>query len=573
MQMKWDLTKIYKTKEEWEAEKKLLEKEIEIWSKKLENMFESEITLKETIDLKIKIDTLIEKIYCYPRRFLDLNSEDNEKQSMFEIAKNIYGKILKLTELFYENILKQDQKVEEWVEKNPFYKRYIEIIRTTTLDTQNNEIESRKQIYRSITEQDLHFGTVHNEENEIVPLTRKLFQDLIRCNDEEKRKEALAKYYEAFEKSKNTIALLLNQKYNLEIEEKGKYQTLLEKNINNIGIPKDVILNLIETGNKYIPTLRKVMNLKKEFLKRKELHIYDTSLPVGLISKMEFEIEEAIKLIKKSLNVLGEDYVAKVDKAFTEGWIDAFPMDHKRKMSYSCITFCGVPYASLNYNKSLVSVRTLIHELGHSIHTDYAKGNGFIYFEYSLFLAEIVSKVNEILLNEYMLKQEIEDEEKIYLLNNIISSLGNTLFSQTLLSEFEHTMITEIESGKALNAENLKELYKEKFKEYYGETIIVDVDNSYEWTRIPHLMMNQAYYLYQYPIGLSIALEIARRIMLIPSFKEKYISFLKIGNSKNVIQSLEVLDIDLRNKDYLENSYKYFEDKVELLIKIKKNQK
>jgi len=166
-----------------------------------------------------------------------------------------------------------------------------------------------------------------------------------------------------------------------------------------------------------------------------------------------------------------------------------------------------------------------------------------------------------------------QDEEKIYLLNNIISSLGNTLFSQTLLSEFEHTMITEIESGKALNAENLKELYKEKFKEYYGETIIVDVDNSYEWTRIPHLMMNQAYYLYQYPIGLSIALEIARRIMLIPSFKEKYISFLKIGNSKNVIQSLEVLDIDLRNKDYLENSYKYFEDKVELLIKIKKNQK
>lgn len=570
MNTKWDLTKIYQKKEEWEQEKRVLEKEIDEWEAMIPQMLDAEENLTQALKKKITIDSLIEKIYCYPRRFLDLNSEDEEKKSMFEIAKSLYGKILKLTEIFSSTILKNEKEIDAWLRKNPHFKRYIEIIRTTPVEKESNEIDSLKQIYRSLTEQDLHFGVVQNEEKETVPLTRKLFQDLIRSQDESVRKEALTVYYEAFEKNKNTLALLLNQKYNLERKEKGTYQTLLEKNVNSIGVPKEVVTNLIAVSNKKIPVLRNFMTLKKELLKRKELHIYDTSLSVGLISKMEFEIEEAVEIIKNSLAVLGEEYITRVEVALKDGWVDVFPSEHKRKMSYSCISYCGVPYASLNYNKSLVSVRTLIHELGHSIHTSYAKEQGYIYFEYSLFLAEIVSKVNEILLNEYLLKQEIEKEEKIYLVNNIISSLGVTLFSQTLLTEFEHTVITKIEREETLNAESLSKIYKEIFQKYYGETIITDVDNSYEWTRIPHLMMNQAYYLYQYPIGVSIALEIVRKIETIPTFKDKYIQFLKIGNSKNVIDSLKELEIDLQNDYYVENAYQYFEEKIELLKELKK---
>lgn len=571
MKTKWDLTHIFLNTEEWEQGKKDLEQAILEWKQLIDKMSFDTESLMEAIKHKIKVDALIEKVYCYPKRFLDLDNQDTEKLGMFEIAKTLYSEILELTEKFTNRILENSSLVAAFLKENPYYQRYIEVIKKNALESSNEVLENIRAVYRSLTETDLCFQNVHNENREEVKLTRKLFQDLMISKNSEVRKEALKVRNEAYEKNKNTLAILLLQKYQAEIKRKGTYGSLLEKTLGDNELPSTIVTDFIRGAHENIAILRDYTNSKKKFLGVNEFCLSDTFLPLGLISKMSFELEEAVSIIKNALGVLGSEYVSKIDQAFIEGWVDVYPKEGKRKMSYSCISYGGVPYVSLNYNKSLTSVRTLIHELGHSIHTDYAKTNSFLYFEYSLFLSEVVSKVNEILLNDYLLSQDIENEEKIYLLNHIVSSLGNSLFGQVMLTEFEHKVISKLEDSQSLNALILGEIYHNLYMDYYGDSILIDVDNSYEWTRIPHFVMNPSYYLYQYSAGVALAIEIVHKIKENKDcFCEKYIEFLKIGNTKSIEDSLNILGIDLKNGEYISSAYHYLEEKVSELKLLKK---
>jgi len=567
----WDLTKIFPDSEIWNQKVKELEGKIGEWEASINAMDKSIDNLKASIQMKIIIDNLIEQIYCYPKRYLDLNNQNKEMIELFEIAKSLYSKILKLTETFVKKLTKEKKLLNQFLKSNAYYQRYIETLLKNNNENQLESIENIKEIYRTLTENDLTFGLVEDEEGNKITLTKKRYQDLIISKKKSVRKEAMIVYNTSYEKIKNTLAVLLNQKYRLEIKGKEKYQTLLEKILADLELPTNVVTNLITTTHKYIKMQTEYLNLKKDFLNKEEFHIYDTALPLGLISKMEIEIEDATKMIKEALSILGNEYTKKIDTAFEEGWLDLLPKKNKRKMSYSCISYCGVPYTLLNYNKSITSTRTLAHELGHAIHTSYAKENPFEYFEYSLFLSEIVSKVNEILFNEYLLNQDISKDEQIYLLNNIVSSLGNTLFGQTMLTEFELNVISKIEDNQFVNAENLGSIYKDIFNDYHRNKIILDVDNSIDWAKIPLFVMQPAYYVYQYPIGLSLALEIVKKLKdNKKDYEKKYIEFLKIGNTKSIIESLAFLEIDLEGTEYIENAFKYLEKHINLLKKVKK---
>lgn len=207
--------------------------------------------------------------------------------------------------------------------------------------------------------------------------------------------------------------------------------------------------------------------------------------------------------------------------------------------------------------------------MNHSIHTSYAKEQGYPYFEYSLFIAEVVAKVNEMLFNEYMLAQDLPKEEKIYLLTNIISSLGNSLFNQMLFTEFEDAIIKEKEKNQTLTADAINQIYLQIFTKYNQESVILDEMVQSSWTKIPHLFMNRSYYLYQYTIGAALAIEIAHKLKN-ANFQSKYIDFLKIGNTKSIIDSLKMLDIDLTNDEYIKSSYQYLNDQIEKLTRILK---
>jgi len=578
MKTKWDLSYLFSSTEDWEAALEELKNKLKIWKNINESGFTSEEDFGVSLKLKIEIDSMIEKIYCYPRRFLDLNSLDEEHSKMFQEAWNLYLKIVDASKVFDKMRQENSLLVSKFLELEPYYKRYIEILDENIGDTLNEKVKDVREIYQTLVEKDLSFGTCHDEEGNEIKLTRKNFNTLMMSEVESVRKEVLETRNLAYQNINHTLALLLNKKYIAEIKKvEDSEMSLLEKITSRLKLPSDIVTNLIKTANLNIDVSLRYTELKKKILGKSELHIYDTALPLGLISKKEYELEDAIKLIKEALFILGDDYISKLSLAFQEGWVDVYPDKNKRKMSFSCISYYGLPYASLNYNKSLISVRTLAHELGHSIHTSYAKENPFEYFEYSLFLSEVVSKVNEILFNEYILSKENDMEERIYLLNNIVASLGNTLFGQTMLSEFEHTVIEKLESGKVLNADSVNKIYQSIFLKYHKDSILCDVDNSCDWSLISHFYMNDAYYLYQYAIGVSLAIDIVTKLKQNrEEFLPKYIEFLKIGNRMNIKDSLSTLGICVEDYQYLETAFHYLNEKIDELqdvceLKLKKN--
>lgn len=563
MKYDWSLDKIFKTKEEWEIAKEQILKDMDLFSNSFKKLFQSEEFFKETLNLKISLDLQIEKLYCYPKRFVDLNSEDNEHACMVKEAWKIYERILDLSEQYKKQLKKEKKYVSHFLQTFPYYQRYFSLFLQNMTYSFSSQLLFVQDCYRALTEKDMKFLDTHDENGNTISFNRKVYQDLLLCKDENVRREAMEHFYEGYQRINHTLALLLNKKYASEVEEAHKnFSSLLEQQVSLNELPCNVIPNLLQVANENLSIMNDYLELKKKVLKKDDFFLYDTFLPLGFVSKMEFSIEEGISFIKKSLSILGEDYLLRIDEAFQEGWIDVFPKENKRKMSFSCISYHGVPYASLNYNKTFKSVLTLCHELGHSIHSSYAKeNNAFEYFEYSLFVSEIVSKVNELLLQNYLLKQDITKDEKIYLLSQIISSLGNTLFGQTMLTEFEHTLISSVEEKQALNASFINSCYESIYKKY-NPGVLSSFDFSSGWSQIPHLFCNQAYYLYQYAIGLSLGIQIVKKLEDKEEYRKKYIEFLKIGNRLNVVDSLKILDIDFNDFSYLQNAYHYLEEQI-----------
>ena len=578
MQTSWNLTHIFLNKEEWfDAKEKLKERikkyEIHVNQLTIKNF-------KEILEEKIQIDEQIEKVYCYPKRFLDINNQDEEHQNMFNEALQTYEQIVKLSQSFENFILKNVVSIQKFIDENPYYNRYLSLyLRKKEFQVENEELFAFlhheqiafQELYRSLSENDLSFGYVTNEEGKKVLLTKKLYQELMLSKKVEIRKEAYTVYNEAYQKIQNTLAVLLNKKYEIEFKQAQaqKFSSILLQKMFFDELPENTIENLMKITNQNLWIFRKFSELKKQVLSLSELHMYDTSLPLGTVSKMKIELPQAVEYAKEALNILGDDYIKRIDEAFKEGWIDVYPKKNKRKMTFSCISYCGVPYASLNYHDNLISARNLVHELGHSIHTSYAKEQGYPYFEYSLFIAEVVAKVNEILFNEYMLTQNLPKEEKVYLLTDIVSSLGNSLFNQMLLTEFEDAIIKEKEKNQTLTSDTINQIYLEIFNKYNQKSVILDDMVKYSWTKIPHLFMNRSYYLYQYTIGTALAINIAHKLKN-ENLQQKYVEFLKIGNTKSIIESLKILNINLENEEYIKSAYNYINEQIERLSKILK---
>ena len=578
MQTSWNLTHIFLNKEEWfDAKEKLKERikkyEIHVNQLTIKNF-------KEILEEKIQIDEQIEKVYCYPKRFLDINNQDEEHQNMFNEALQTYEQIVKLSQSFENFILKNVVSIQKIIDENPYYNRYLSLKKKKKeFQVENEELFAFlhheqiafQELYRSLSENDLSFGCVTNEEGKKVLLTKKLYQELMLSKKVEIRKEAYTVYNEAYQKIQNTLAVLLNKKYEIEFKQAQaqKFSSILLQKMFFDELPENTIENLMKITNQNLWIFRKFSELKKQVLSLSELHMYDTSLPLGTVSKMKIELPQAVEYAKESLNILGDDYIKRIDEAFKEGWIDVYPKKNKRKMTFSCISYCGVPYASLNYHDNLISARNLVHELGHSIHTSYAKEQGYPYFEYSLFIAEVVAKVNEILFNEYMLTQNLPKEEKVYLLTDIVSTLGNSLFNQMLLTEFEDAIIKEKEKNQTLTSDTINQIYLEIFNKYNQKSVILDDMVKYSWTKIPHLFMNRSYYLYQYTIGTALAINIAHKLKN-ENLQQKYVEFLKIGNTKSIIESLKILNINLENEEYIKSAYNYINEQIERLSKILK---
>lgn len=562
MKTNWDLTHLYKNYDEWKKDYTTLVYLIN----------EFKITnVKDTIDYLDKLDLLIEKLYCYPKRKLDLNSKDEESSKFINEALKLYSKITSFHNEFNSYIINDLKDIN-----NNEYNRYLYLIlRQKEHISKDNEyqksIEKVRNSYRKIIES-LKFSDITCD-NKLENITRTNYYKYLSNNNSNVRKDAFNSYTNGYVKNISNLTELFIDKYKIDYNhaKKRNFNTILEMKMFNSELSENIISNLIKSANKYIFINEKYINFKKKILKLNEFHIYDNKLSICSVPEYEISYKDTCNLVKKSLSILGDDYLKEIDEILNNGWIDVYPKENKRIMSFTSLSYSG-SYVLINYKNDIQSARTLAHEIGHRINSNYSRlNNSFINFDISLFLTEIASKVNEMLFNNYIINNSTNVELKKYILNDVILSLINSLFGQMMLTEFENDIVTKIEKEESIDSKYICNTYAKIYKKYNSKIKYQD-NIKYDWLKIPHFVMQESYYLFQYTTGSAIAINIADRIIKHEKgITDKYKKFLSSGNRLSPIDTLKIIDVDLNDSKYLDDAYKILNNYVDMIIELNKN--
>lgn len=572
----WNLTHLYETREDWDKDLLKLKKKIE--SLKEINVLASKETLINFLRDLSDCYELVERVYIYPRRLLDLNNEDKIASEMFNKAVDAYNAYL-VVENYYKKVFVENKKiVHDYIKTSDYWYRYMEIIlrkgshipEDRVLSEYNILFPSIRKKYLNILNEKLSFDPILIN-GEMVDVSKKNYNTLLENENQDIRHKVFTSYMMGFVNKQSEIKDLYQDKIlnDIRLYRSEGYNSLLEKKLYELELDTSVVIDLIKMVNKNLEIMHEYVKLKKKISGLDEFHTYDSSAAILKDNPSKIEFDESVEMVKEALRPLGDEYVCIIDKALEEGWIDVYPKDHKRSNTSTSICYNGVPYILMNYTKNMVGTRSLAHELGHAIHVYYSvKNNKMEYFEFDLFLTEIVSKVNEILFNEYLLSKANNDEERKEVLNNIVGSLGNSLFNQMMITEFEDTIIKELEKNESIDIDYLNTKYLEMFKKYNGDSLTIDELNQYGWLRETNLIWQESYYLYQYSIGLILGINIALKILSDNTYVSKYQKLLSAGRSLPIEDALKLVDIDIYDEKMSQVALDYFNNKMEQFKKL-----
>lgn len=454
------------------------------------------------------------------------------------------------------------------------YSRYLEEIlrqkphildsKTEALLSEVSEIAGIPQnTFSMLNHVDMKFPYIDNIKGEKVRLTHATYLPLMESSDRHVRESAFNGLYSSYEQFKNTFASLFAgnvKQYHL-FAATRHFDSALDMALNENNIPKAVYHNLIQTVNEHLDVLHRYMALRKETLHLKELHMYDLFVPMVSEDEKEISFEEAKETILKALEPMGKEYLSVVRSAFNDGWIDKYENEGKRSGAYSWGTYGAPhPYILLNHTPNLNSVFTLIHEMGHAMHTYYShKYQPAVYGDYCIFVAEVASTVNEALLMQYLLKHCASKAEKLYLLNYFMDQFKSTLYRQTMFAEFELEMHTRYQQGETLTCELISDYYLSLVKKYHGNAVTVDPAIAIEWARIPHFYT--PFYVYQYATGYSAAIALSTKLLneKAPALNA-YKAFLSGGSSKDPIDLLKIAGVDMSSPEPIKAALSLFDD-------------
>lgn len=578
---KWDIEKIYKNSEEWEKAFETLKKE-GIKIKEYEGKLNDSETLLEFLKLDEKISREAEKILVYSHLKSDENTGDNQNQGRMNKADiymaelSSYGAffIPEILSIGEENINKMLNEKEELklydfmfksilAEKDHVLSKEIEEMLASVSDC----LEGPSNIHGILTNADMTFPKVKNEKGELVRLTEGNYASFIRSKDVNVRREAFKALFNEYAKIKNTLGTTLTssiKNFNF-MAKTRKYSSALEASLKPNNIPVKVYEEAIETINKHLPSLHRYVRLKKKLLGLEEMHMYDLYVPVIEIEKEHIEFDEAVEIVIKALEPLGEEYLDIFKSGIKNGWIDKYENEGKRGGAYSWGTYDTMPYVLLNYNYDLNDVSTLAHEMGHSIHSYYShKEQPYIYGGYTLFCAEVASTTNESLLINYLIRNEKDKNKRLYLINQELEQIRTTVFRQLMFAEFEYYTHKMIEEGNPLTAEDYCKKWHELNVNYFGEDMIVDEEIDVEWARIPHFYSD--FYVYQYATGYAAASAFSNSILNgEKDAVSKYKKFLKSGGSDYPINILRNSGVDMTTPMPLEKTIKRFNELLDML--------
>lgn len=581
----WRMEDMFEDDGAWEQAYETLRGRIQEFKTNKGRLGKSARDMYEVLAAKDEMGQLFSSVYVYAnqRYHEDTGCRKYQEYSGKAMAlESVYADALSFLE---PELMAMDVKtVERYMEEfEPLrrYRRYISELMRQKNHILSEEMEqvlakagemanAPQQIFMAFNNADIAFGTIVDEEGREVELTHGRYSNFLESADRKVRKAAFERMYEVYEKHRNMLAATFSA--NLKQAEfyagMRSYPSTLAAALDGGNISTSVYERLIEAVHRNLPAMYRYVALRKRLLGVDELHMYDVYVPMvpGLDKKIPYE--EAKTIVRKGLEVLGEDYAALLDEGFTEGWIDVYENQGKRSGAYSWGAYGTHPYVLLNYSGNLNSVFTLAHEMGHAIHSYYSDhSQPFVYAGYLIFVAEVASTCNEALLIHYLLEHAADDNERAYLINYFLDQFKGTVYRQTMFAEFEKKVHELMKEQGSIPAQTYCDIYLELNQKYFGPDMAADPQIAMEWARIPHFYT--PFYVYQYATGFAAAIAISQKILRgEPGILENYKKFLSGGCSQDPIELLRICGVDMESPKPVEEALGVFASYVEQLQKL-----
>ena len=558
----WNLESIYANNELWEEDYAALEKDAAEFAK-LKGAIEADVSkIPAVLDAYYGLHRRLSKLSVYARMRFDQDTTDSTYQTMSAKIGSLGVKIGAASAFVEPEILsyskEQLEAAEKENERTAYYGRKIEGMlrgQEHTLDAEKEELlaaagdmaEAPDDIFSVLMNADMKYPDIVLEDGTHLPLTNSTYISYMESPDRAVREGAFKTLYGQIASLKNTFAAIYrgNLKQAKFYAQSRKYSSARAMYLADSNVPESVYDNLLSAVHEALPMMYRYVAVRKKVLGVDKLHMYDVYTPIVAAQNQTYEFEQAKQMVLEALKPMGEDYLSHAREGLENRWIDIYPNKGKKGGAYSWGCYDSQPFILLNYTKNLDSVFTLIHEMGHSIHSYYSiTAQDYAYSDYKIFVAEVASTCNECLLMHDLLKKTTDKEQRKYLLNHYLDSFKGTLFRQTMFAEFEKTAHDYCAQGKPLTAEALSQMYLELNQKYFGPDMEKDEEIAYEWMRIPHFYT--PFYVYQYATGYSAAVALSAKILKEgkPAV-DAYMSFLKGGESKDPIDLLKMAGVDM----------------------------
>ncbi|MEG0307554.1 MAG: oligoendopeptidase F [Clostridium sp.] len=578
---KWNVKKLYESDEKWEQDFKELKEHVSSLLEFKGQLSEGEKLLGYLIKAE-NLTSLYEDLIVYAHLRSDEDTANSKYQVMMDKISTFGAEFSGITSFFLPELLSMDnedvQKLVNNTEGLKHYERYIKKVfdgkphilseaEENILATVSDCLGAPSSIFTMLTNADMTFPMIKDEDGNEVELTASNYSLFITSKNRQVREEAFKTLFATYKKFENTISTSYTASVkNFIFETKiRKYKSCVEASLKPNQIPVEVYHNVVDTVNNRIKSLHKYVDLKKRLLGVDEIHMYDLYVPIIDAPKFDISFEEGLELCKKSLVPMGKEYLDIFNEGVNERWIDVYENKGKKGGAYSSGSYTSMPYVLLNYKNQVNDVSTLIHEMGHSIHSYYSRKNQpYTYADYELFCAEVASTTNECLLIDYMIKNETDKMKRLFLINQQLEGIRTTVFRQTMFAEFELAVHEKMEQGEALSSDDLCGIYHDLNVKYFGATMVVDSEIDIEWARIPHFYRD--FYVYQYVTGFAAANSFYEKILTEgEEAVEKYKGFLKAGSSDYPIEILKNAGVDMTTPKPLEDTINRFDELLAML--------
>lgn len=581
----WDLSTIFETDQKWEEELALLTEDTKQAASLEGHLLDSAESLLNITERYLDLSRRLEKLYVYAHMKNDQDTRVAKYQEYYAKAMTLYSQLdqvfsfyepefMAITEEQYQNFLAEEPKLQPY---KHFFDKLLQNKDHVLSQREEELLAGAGEIFGAASETfaildnaGIVFPFVKDEDGNEVQLSHGVYMRLVESKNREVRRGAYEALYSTYEQYQHTYAKTLQtnvkvQNYRAKVR---NYKSAREAALAANFVPESVYDNLVSAVRKHLPLLHRYLNLRSKILGIPDLKMYDVYTPLSSV-EYSFTYEEALKKAEEALAVLGEDYLSRVKRAFSERWIDVYENQGKRSGAYSGGSYDTNAFMLLNWQDNLDNLFTLVHETGHSMHSSYTRETQpYVYGDYSIFLAEIASTTNENILTEKLLQEVQDDATRFAILNNFLDGFRGTVFRQTQFAEFEHAIHQADQNGEVLTSEFLNNLYADLNQEYYGLSKEDNPQIQYEWARIPHFYYN--YYVYQYSTGFAAASALAEKIVHgSQDDRDRYIDYLKAGKSDYPLNIMRKAGVDMEKEDYLNDAFAVFErrlDEFEALV-------